>query len=163
MRSTFRLAVVASMVAWATAQSLGQYNAPMLQPCCVPAPSVVIVTVDPSAHTLASTTVAVQTAASTSAASSPSSATPIPASTIDWQPCSWGQDADLQCATIQVPLDYTLVNTKRDDGSNTFDFPLIRVPAQSATPRNQSILFNPGGPGGSGIHFLYGTWKAWVK
>ena len=158
MRSTFRLAVVASLAAWVTSQ-----NTPMQQPCCTPAPSIVIVTVNSLGQTLASTTVAVQTAASSTPASTPSSAAPLPTSAINWQPCSWGQDADLQCATIPMPLDYTLVNTKRDNGSNTFDFPLIRIPAQSATPRNQSILFNPGGPGGSGIHFLYGTWKAWVR
>lgn len=53
---------------------------------------------------------------------------------------------DLECATIDVPLDYT--NAK----SEGLVIPLVRVPATN--PSNRTIIYNPGGPGASGIESL---------
>jgi pimeloyl-ACP methyl ester carboxylesterase len=67
---------------------------------------------------------------------------------------SWGScndpkatDPTLECATLDVPLDYT----KATDTSkaNTITLALIRAPATSS--RKGAVLFNPGGPGGSGF------------
>ena len=67
---------------------------------------------------------------------------------------AWGKCNDpkvtedtLQCATLDVPLDYS----KPDDTSNdnTIRLALVRAPATAS--RKGAVLFNPGGPGGSGF------------
>ena len=55
---------------------------------------------------------------------------------------------DLECATLDVPLDYD-----EPDG-DTIEIALARVPATDADERIGSLVFNPGGPGASGIDFL---------
>ncbi len=65
---------------------------------------------------------------------------------LDWTSCTQG--AGLQCATLQVPLDWT-----RPDGEQ-IDLALARRPAPG--DRIGSLLMNPGGPGASGIQFLSG-------
>jgi pimeloyl-ACP methyl ester carboxylesterase len=68
--------------------------------------------------------------------------------TLTWAPCD-DPDADdetLECATLAVPLDYGA-----PDGS-TIDLALVRVPA--AGDREGAVLFNPGGPGGSGFEYI---------
>ena len=50
---------------------------------------------------------------------------------------------DVQCATIEVPFDYT-----RPDGK-TFTIAVSRIPSKSAKP--QLLMMNPGGPGISGV------------
>lgn len=63
-----------------------------------------------------------------------------------WNPCIDREDRD--CATIKAPVDWT-------DGSKGFyDLRLIRIPAKNADENTQSILVNPGGPGGSGINYI---------
>ncbi len=72
----------------------------------------------------------------------------------DVDPLEWGVCDDeaaedsltLECATITVPLDY-----EAPDGE-TLDVALVRQPAQ--TRRQGAVLFNPGGPGGSGFEFI---------
>ena len=76
----------------------------------------------------------------------------LPASqtgSVSWQPCSQ-QNATIpiQCGTLTVPLDYS------DPLSNkTLDLQLVKVSAVKR-PRKGSILFNPGGPGGSGRNIV---------
>jgi hypothetical protein len=56
----------------------------------------------------------------------------------------------LNCASFEVPLDYT------DPQSNkTVDLTLVKVDAVKQ-PAKGSVLFNPGGPGGSGLQFVIG-------
>jgi pimeloyl-ACP methyl ester carboxylesterase len=64
---------------------------------------------------------------------------------LDWGACDDpnAQDPALQCATLKVPLDYD-----KPDG-DTIDLALIRQPASGN--REGAVLFNPGGPGGSGF------------
>jgi pimeloyl-ACP methyl ester carboxylesterase len=83
------------------------------------------------------------------------SVVPVPTSTATTDPplegsIAWGACTDelateavLECATLAVPLDY-------DDPTGTaLDLALVRVPAEGE--RRGAVLFNPGGPGGSGF------------
>ncbi|MDT0611732.1 alpha/beta hydrolase [Streptomyces lancefieldiae] len=85
----------------------------------------------------------------------PSAAAPsgVPASlasqTLDWGRCkgtadSPAPDGDWQCATLEAPLDWA-----EPDGE-TIDLALIRAKA-TGDERIGSLLFNFGGPGGSGV------------
>ena len=60
-----------------------------------------------------------------------------------WHNCSGGQ-----CATLEVPLDYSEPNGK------AIKLALFRIPAKDPKQRIGALLFNPGGPGESGIAFL---------
>src|ERR1700759_1582277 len=65
-------------------------------------------------------------------------------SRLAWQPCSV-QGTSLQCATLQVPLDYS-----HPDGRK-ITLALSRVPATAPAAQQQgALLVNPGGPGGPG-------------
>jgi pimeloyl-ACP methyl ester carboxylesterase len=71
--------------------------------------------------------------------------------TLQWGPCDSGTAVvDVECATLAVPLDHD-----RPDGE-TIEIALARVRAGSPD-RIGSLVFNPGGPGGSGIDFLTGA------
>jgi len=80
-----------------------------------------------------------------------------PASTLSWGPCLQPALADdgFQCTTLKVPLD------RRDPKAGTVTLALTRRPA-SGTPdqRIGSLVFNPGGPGGSGLDSAPFTWDA---
>lgn len=62
----------------------------------------------------------------------------------DWKSCP-DRSARVQCATIQVPMDYS------DPAGRTLDLALLRVPA-TGTARG-SLVVNPGGPGAGGLDF----------
>lgn len=71
----------------------------------------------------------------------------------DWKRCTpfEGGDApggDWRCATVDVPLDHA-----RPDG-DTIEIALIRKKARDTGRRLGSMLFNFGGPGGSGVSIL---------
>ncbi|WP_058046134.1 alpha/beta hydrolase [Streptomyces roseifaciens] len=57
---------------------------------------------------------------------------------------------DWECATLHAPLDYA----KPRSNSNTIDIALIRAKATDQARRIGSLIFNFGGPGGSGITTL---------
>jgi pimeloyl-ACP methyl ester carboxylesterase len=99
---------------------------------------------------------------------------PVPAglSTYYSQPLSWGdcqpyatsQDdrtafgaAGLQCARLTVPLDYT-----KPTGT-TITVAVMRIRATDPSERIGSLLFNPGGPGGSGLQLAANLQKTWVS
>ena len=64
-------------------------------------------------------------------------------------PVSWSDCADgFQCATVPAPLDYD-----QPRGAQ-IGLSLIRLPASDPQRRIGSVLFNPGGPGGSGVDFV---------
>jgi hypothetical protein len=56
----------------------------------------------------------------------------------------------MKCATFSVPLDYTKPNSTK-----TLDLSLVRFDAVKK-PVKGSVLFNPGGPGGSAVQFVIG-------
>lgn len=63
-----------------------------------------------------------------------------------WEPCPGDDAPGLQCATINVPYDYT-----RPDGE-AFTIPVSRIPSKADKP--QLLMMNPGGPGISGVEDL---------
>ncbi|MFD2472515.1 alpha/beta fold hydrolase [Amycolatopsis silviterrae] len=71
------------------------------------------------------------------------------AENLDWQPCASiakGWDADdhrTECAMVTVPLDYA------NPGGRTIDVAVSRIRATGH--RTGAIVFNPGGPGQSGM------------
>ncbi len=70
---------------------------------------------------------------------------------LDWGTCDSqaGSLSAMQCATLAAPID------RNNPDSGSIDLELARVPATgSPNQRIGSLLFNPGGPGGSGIEFL---------
>ncbi|PLB49313.1 alpha/beta-hydrolase [Aspergillus steynii IBT 23096] len=73
--------------------------------------------------------------------------------TLHWAPCDLdfpNATAELiktpvDCAKLRVPLDYTYV-----DSGETIELQLVKINA-TKKPVEGSIIFNPGGPGGSGV------------
>ena len=63
-------------------------------------------------------------------------------STLSWQSCA--SDTSLQCTTLQVPMAHD------DPDGEKITLSLNRIPASGSDPLG-SLLFNPGGPGGSGL------------
>ncbi|MBK5331145.1 MAG: alpha/beta fold hydrolase [Ilumatobacteraceae bacterium] len=65
--------------------------------------------------------------------------------TLNWAPCtdSSAVDPSLECATLKVPLDYD------NPSGDSLLMALIKYPASG--DRTGAVLFNPGGPGGSGF------------
>jgi len=70
-------------------------------------------------------------------------ASPVYSQTVSWKPCG-----ELQCATIQVPLDWSEPN------GATIGIAVNRRLANDQGNRVGSLLINPGGPGGSGKELL---------
>ena len=68
---------------------------------------------------------------------------------VQWTVCDeYPDEENIECGTLTVPLDYS------DIGGESIELALIRVPAQSKDPQG-ILLSNPGGPGESGIDFVY--------
>lgn len=74
-----------------------------------------------------------------------------PVSGLEWTPCppassaatpGAATDSGLECATLQVPLDYA------DPDGEQITIGLNRLPARDSAKRIGSLIFNPGGPGG---------------
>lgn len=84
-------------------------------------------------------------------------------SSLSWGPCSqelldlvpFEPGTKFDCATLEVPLDHTK-KTSRD----TIALQLVRLNATKSPAKAKSILFNPGGPGGSGIEHTPTTGQA---
>ncbi len=64
--------------------------------------------------------------------------------TIEWYDCPVDAIKTLQCATLDVPLDY------QQPAGKVLELRLVRLPA-SVNPRNKTVIYNPGGPGVAGI------------
>ncbi|MFF8959805.1 alpha/beta fold hydrolase [Streptomyces sp. NPDC014894] len=72
----------------------------------------------------------------------------------DWQRCDDSEPASLQCATIKVPLNHA------KPGGKKIDIEISRIAAADPAKRRGVLLFNPGGPGGEGLHFPSALGKA---
>nr|GAT60772.1 predicted protein [Mycena chlorophos] len=74
-------------------------------------------------------------------------------STLEWTSCYTG----LQCALLEVPLDYTFKDTRNAS------IAIARVPATApASEYLGPILFNPGGPGGSGVETMISSGQSFA-
>ncbi|KAL8691914.1 MAG: hypothetical protein Q9224_004072 [Gallowayella concinna] len=80
-----------------------------------------------------------------------------PRQSIDWFPCRENGSAPLTCGSLLVPLDY--LNTS-SDASLKLD--LVKISAVKE-PKRGTILFNPGGPGGSGRESFVGSIAAALR
>ncbi|MFE7773837.1 alpha/beta hydrolase [Streptomyces sp. NPDC057445] len=90
---------------------------------------------------------------------------------LDWQPCPPPSEAEgggeapsplpggaqWECAFMQVPRDYA------DPGGDTIELALIRAKARDQSRRIGSLIFNFGGPGGSGVSALPAAAKDYEK
>lgn len=63
------------------------------------------------------------------------------------QELEWTRCGGLECATVQVPVDWSNAN------GPTIGIAINRYAARDANARVGSMLINPGGPGGSGLDF----------
>jgi pimeloyl-ACP methyl ester carboxylesterase len=77
-------------------------------------------------------------------------AEPSGTSTINWQPCPAPAEEGVDCATIEVPLDYA------KPWAEKIHIGLARRKATDPARRIGSILIDPGGPGGSGVDMIGG-------
>lgn len=68
---------------------------------------------------------------------------------INWQPCV--DEPGFDCAKVQVPLDHD------DPRGQQIRILAARLPATDQENKIGSIFLNPGGPGGSGLGFLFGA------
>lgn len=77
-----------------------------------------------------------------------SSPIPTPSKSIEWGSCPGNYTPPFHCAKFLVPLDYS------DKTSiDLLELSLIKLNA-TKEPSKGSILFNPGGPGGSGVELI---------
>ncbi|WP_330276794.1 alpha/beta hydrolase [Lentzea sp. NBC_00516] len=67
---------------------------------------------------------------------------------VAWSPCEPARPG-FECATVTVPLDHD------DPRGATTTVALTRKPATDRAGRIGSLLFNPGGPGASGIDYVW--------
>jgi pimeloyl-ACP methyl ester carboxylesterase len=76
---------------------------------------------------------------------SPSTLQGFQSQTLLWTPCNNG----FECSQFKVPVDYTHI-----DG-NSFTLQVIKHVANIPSKRIGSLIMNPGGPGGSGIEYVF--------
>ncbi|MGW2996831.1 hypothetical protein ACWDA9_35725, partial [Streptomyces sp. NPDC001193] len=69
---------------------------------------------------------------------------------VEWKDCpaDWGFEAPIQCGWVKVPLDYAKPFGK------TIDLAVDRIGSTGTKEERQgALVYNPGGPGGSGMRF----------
>ncbi|HSA49590.1 MAG TPA: alpha/beta hydrolase [Yinghuangia sp.] len=69
-------------------------------------------------------------------------------SACDDDPETEGDERDLECTRLRVPLDYA------DPDGKEIRISVMRLRSDGSGPRVGSMLTNPGGPGGSGLDYL---------
>lgn len=67
-----------------------------------------------------------------------------------WTPCGLSGDREVECSSVDVPLDQF---DAAASGDKTFNIPIFRLRGKKAT---KNVLMNPGGPGASGSLLIYG-------
>ncbi|MDX3246692.1 alpha/beta hydrolase [Streptomyces sp. ME18-1-4] len=87
---------------------------------------------------------------------------------VDFGNCSDAQDlpGSMQCGTVVVPLDYARPNGRQIKLTVSRVRATQRDPHNSKlrVPRQGALVFNPGGPGGSGLYFpLIGLLPEWKR
>ncbi|KAF8855963.1 hypothetical protein BDZ45DRAFT_675879, partial [Acephala macrosclerotiorum] len=75
----------------------------------------------------------------------------LPEIKLKWKGCGDINNHTFECARIDVPMDHS--SPSRD---KTFSIPITRMLATNTSATNgTTIILNPGGPGGSGVNFLW--------
>lgn len=71
-----------------------------------------------------------------------------------WEACGEITGHPLECSDLVVPMNHFAPANSSNPKENekVFTIPLIRMRAKNAT---QNLIINPGGPGGSGVQFVY--------
>lgn len=92
---------------------------------------------------LGTTAMAAPTAGPGSPVDLPTTAAP----SLTWQGCGGDIPPTVECATLKVPLDH-----RRPDGKK-INVSLSRIKAADPGKRRGALLFNPGGPSGSGLFY----------
>lgn len=64
---------------------------------------------------------------------------------ITWQTCPFSAPSQLECGSMEVPLDYT------NPGGEEISIAVSRIKARKASMRQGVMLLNPGGPGSRGL------------
>lgn len=67
---------------------------------------------------------------------------------VEWQACPLPGTEDLDCAFVNVPVDYA------DVDGETIQVVVTRLPASDGEAEKGALFINPGGPGGSGNEFV---------
>ncbi|WP_243794643.1 alpha/beta hydrolase [Saccharopolyspora gloriosae] len=77
------------------------------------------------------------------------SAAPKTTDELNWGPCPETPvpTPDLECTTVQVPLNY------QDPEGHTIDIAVSRLPSKNPEKRRGVLLTNPGGPGSGGLDY----------
>ncbi|MEU8249968.1 alpha/beta hydrolase [Nonomuraea sp. NPDC048916] len=109
-------------------------------------------------HVLAAATLAVSATACVSPATPDTEPKGVAVDPISWGPCTdivrpdgqkpAREDPGIRCGKLTVPLDYA------NPDLGTIDLALIKVAARDQSRRLGSLVFNFGGPGGSGVDTL---------
>ncbi|WP_086818703.1 alpha/beta hydrolase [Allokutzneria sp. NRRL B-24872] len=73
-------------------------------------------------------------------------ATPAQANPLSWKDCA--DNAELKCASLDVPLDHA------EPGGDRVTLALVKAPARKQSERLGSVVVNRGGPGFSTIQYL---------
>jgi hypothetical protein len=76
--------------------------------------------------------------------------------TIHWVACGAESIPNLDCGKIKVPLDYT------NSSPGVLTLTVARLRADPSVANGKSIIFNPGGPGESGLGSLTSDLVEWV-
>lgn len=71
---------------------------------------------------------------------------------VSWEPCGEITGHPLECSNVIVPMNHFANSSDANEDEKVFTIPLIRMRAKNAT---QNLIINPGGPGGSGVGFVY--------
>lgn len=75
---------------------------------------------------------------------------------IQWTSCGEITKHPLECATLDVPMDHFNATSS---GDKTFSIPILRMRGHEAA-QGQNLLLNPGGPGNSGVGYLFRVGEA---
>ena len=106
----------------------------------------VTATLAPALATSTATAAPATTPSTVSSSAAKGALDPYVKQTPQWKRCEAESPAELECATIKVPLDYRVPGGKR------IDLAISRIKSTVPGQRHGVLFSNPGGPGVPGLH-----------